>query len=313
MTDLTMWSLVVPYILRSAGTKYNIVLHSQRGHGLSTLPPNTNADANVNTHPTTIAHLAQDIHALLPRLGIQLPVHAVVGISQGGAVALSFATQFAHAARAIVACDTGPRTAPGNKEAWAERIQLATGSSFFRDGGPSEAVDKAKEEYGNTVGMAKLAGATVPRWFPAPSPCHPDPTASTLTPYSAPSERAHLLPHRTAWVSSMVAATPVSGFVAGAGALSDYDVCAQGLLSAPVGHVLLIAGELDGGGKLGEGLRRLRDEWNGVRAPLGRREVEYVGIEGAGHLPMVDRPEAFAEVLLSWLEGVAKGKESGGS
>jgi hypothetical protein len=64
-------------------------------------------------------------------------------------------------------------------------------------------------EYATKVGMGKLGAATISRWFPAPSQC----ATGRL-------ERAN----RAQWLREMVEKTPVDGFVAGAGALSDYDL-----------------------------------------------------------------------------------------
>lgn len=75
------------------------------------------------------------------------------------------------------------------------------------------------------------------------------------------------------------------------------------LFTSPVERVLLLAGSLDGGGNIGKGLQHLRDEWNTVRRQ-GRnaKPVEYVEIMFAGHLPMIDEAERFAEVLRSFLD-----------
>ncbi|TFK64515.1 alpha/beta-hydrolase [Pluteus cervinus] len=274
LTDLSMWDLLIPYLL-SSSTPFNILLHSQRGHGKSTLPINSQNEL------TTINALAQDLHYLLVHLGISLPVRAVIGVSQGGAVALSFGNQFPGATQSVVACDTGPKTPPGNKEAWEERIELA-------------------EAYARSIGMDKLAEVTVPRWFSSSSPCHPDPDA--LVPY--PPESSSALPHFALWIHSMISTTPVQGFAAGARALSDYDLIADGLLASDIKRVLLIAGELDGAGKVGAGLQKLRDDWNEVRVKNGRGRAEFVGLPSSGHLPMVDRTEEFAKVLLEWLSSV---------
>lgn len=75
------------------------------------------------------------------------------------------------------------------------------------------------------------------------------------------------------------------------------------LFTSPVEQVLLLAGSLDGGGKVGSGLKRLAEEWNAVRCKdAGAKAVEYKEIEGAGHLPMVDETEIFARVLRNFLD-----------
>ncbi|KAG6834797.1 hypothetical protein H0H93_007322 [Arthromyces matolae] len=107
----------------------------------------------------------------------------------------------------------------------------------------------------------------------------------------------------------MVERTPVDGFVAGAGALSDYDLYqaddkGQTLFSSPIERVLLVAGSLDGGGNIGKGLQRLRDEWNTVRCQnASSKAVEYMEIPGAGRLPIINEAEHYADVLREFLDG----------
>ncbi|KAG6834801.1 hypothetical protein H0H93_007309 [Arthromyces matolae] len=149
-------------------------------------------------------------------------------------------------------------------------------------------------DYAVKFGMDKLAGITVPRWFGEPSKCAKE-----------DSERGE----RYGWIYEMVERTPVDGFVAGAGALSDYDLYqandkGQTLFSSPVKRVLLVAGSLDGGGNIGKGLQRLRDEWNTVCCQnASSKAVEYKEIPGAGHLPMIDEAEHYADVLRKFLDG----------
>jgi pimeloyl-ACP methyl ester carboxylesterase len=120
-----MWGYLVPYLLHDtpdpdtgkARTPYNILIHSQRGHGKSSLP----------LEPTTILSLACDIMHLLSHLNIPTPVQAIVGVSQGGAVALAFSQMYADKARSVVACDTSAKTPSGNREAWAGRIGMVYG------------------------------------------------------------------------------------------------------------------------------------------------------------------------------------------
>ncbi|KAF4618171.1 hypothetical protein D9613_011651 [Agrocybe pediades] len=92
LTDLSMWNYIAPHF----SSNY-ILLHSQRGHGQSTLPEHS------SQRPVTIPLLATDIANLLEAHSIPTPVHAVIGVSQGA---------------------SSSATPPGNKEAWEERIRL---------------------------------------------------------------------------------------------------------------------------------------------------------------------------------------------
>lgn len=296
-----MWNYIIPYFLdlpsstttrpdsTSEKQTYNILLHSQRGHGLSTLP----SASNPHDILTTIPLLATDIANLLSALSIPTPVHSVIGVSQGGAASLAFAALYGGSrSNGIVACDTAPRTPVGNKEAWAERIRLASGPF------PQAINTTADEEYAMHIGMRKLANVTVPRWFPAGSFCAADSVAGDK---------------RRKWVEDMVERTKFDGFVQGAIALSEYDVTsmqpstpnqagfneAKSLLTSSVKNVLLLAGTLDGGGKVANVLRDLQLTWNA--AVPETTSIQFVGIEGAGHLPMIDSPEIFCQQLGKWL------------
>ncbi|KAJ7462185.1 beta-ketoadipate enol-lactone hydrolase [Mycena galericulata] len=268
LTDEGMWDWLIPAVLApTAATTwpfkgtYNILLHAQRGHGRSTTPP----------APCTIPILANDIALFISKLVPARKVKSVIGVSQGGAATLAFAALHPALTASIVACDTAPRTAPGNAEAWQGRITLA-----------------------KTDGIAALATVTTDRWFPAPSQCG-----------TGGARRS-----RTEVVKHMIEATSIPGFELGAGALMAYDLIKPSaedgvdLLNANAsGQVktLLIAGGLDGGGKVGAGMKGLRDQWN---ATTPAAQIEYVEIHGAGHLPMVDETEKFWEVIGTFLSRI---------
>lgn len=127
MTNLTMWDSVVPAL----SARFNILSYDQRGHGSSAVPPK----------PCTIPELADDIAFLLDSLAVK-KAYAVIGVSQGGATALSFGLRHPDRYERLVACDTQPSTPAANVAAWDERIALA-----------------------RSKGMAELAAATVPRWY----------------------------------------------------------------------------------------------------------------------------------------------------
>ncbi|KAJ7901719.1 beta-ketoadipate enol-lactone hydrolase [Mycena olivaceomarginata] len=266
LTDESMWDWLIPFVLAPTtqttwpfkGT-YNILLHAQRGHGRS----------STTTEACTMHILAHDIALLISTLVPGGKVKSVIGVSQGGAATLAFAALHPSLTASVVACDTGPRTAPGNVEAWQSRIALAKAD-----------------------GMGALATATADRWFPAPSKCGKG--------------GAHGA--RTETIKRMIEATTIPGFELGAGALMAYDlikpVAEDGVDLLHTGgqvKTLLVAGELDGGGKVGAGMKALSDKWNEA-TPAAK--VEYVQIAGAGHLPMVDETENFWDVVGAFLNTV---------
>ena len=76
----------------------------------------------------------------------------------------------------------------------------------------------------------------------------------------------------------------------------------KSLFESHVEHVLLVVGSLDGNGVVASGMKRLAEAWNAKRGM--RQPVSFVEIQGAGHLPMVDETERFAEVLTRFLSRV---------
>ncbi|KAK2459973.1 hypothetical protein APHAL10511_007979 [Amanita phalloides] len=299
LTDLTMWNYVIPYFLQN---HFNVLVHSQRGHGQSGLPP-----ASPSTRRTTIPALAYDIAHLINALEIRSTIHAIIGVSQGGAAALAFSALPAFfpftslpsplpKTKSIIACDTSARTPAGNKTAWEERASLVYGTKISFDDYPPSSSTMLDDEFATHLGMSRLASITVPRWFPAGSPlsASPPPTSN---------------PERAAWVSSLIKCTPPSGFVAGAQALAGYDLLSEadpekGILGSAFNtpeapKILLMAGALDGAGKVGQGLRAMAERWANIRGG-----VQYAEIEQSGHLPMIDQPEKWWSVVGKFLQEV---------
>jgi pimeloyl-ACP methyl ester carboxylesterase len=127
MTNLTMWDAILP----SFTPHFNVITYDQRGHGKSSTPPSG----------CTLDELADDIAAIQAGLGVE-KLHAVVGVSQGGATALNFAIRHHDKVDKVVACDTQAVSPEANIKAWDERIDMA-----------------------QKQGMSALANVTVPRWF----------------------------------------------------------------------------------------------------------------------------------------------------
>ncbi|KAF4585092.1 hypothetical protein EYR40_001928 [Pleurotus pulmonarius] len=281
ITNHSMWDEYLTYLLgpQLGHNTYNVITFDQRGHGASSLPlppppslstPSSSSPIGPVPRSVTIARLAHDIAHILDALNIP-KVHAAIGVSQGGAAVLAFGALYPQKVGKIIACDTGPRTAPGNKDAWDERIALA-----------------------QKDGMAALGAVTSARWFPIPPEWQSDPASSNSLLYKQwARDRA----------MAMIEKTSLPGFEAGAQALQDYD-----LLEPPedpknenyIGKsirectvpTLLVAGSLDGAGKVSQGMKKLADSWPAA---------QFVEVESAGHLPMVDAAAAFWRVTSGFL------------
>ncbi|KAK4120419.1 alpha/beta-hydrolase [Parathielavia appendiculata] len=133
LTSMGMWDPLIA-LLKSNRPDLRILRYDARGrHNVPGSPP----------VPATLDMLADDLAALLSALRVPR-LHALVGVSMGGATALKFALKYPGRVGRFVACDFNVKSSDANTAAWKERIALAEGP----DGG-----------------IRKLAGLTVERWF----------------------------------------------------------------------------------------------------------------------------------------------------
>jgi 3-oxoadipate enol-lactonase len=121
---------------------------------------------------------------------------------------------------------------------------------------------------GAAQGMAALVEPTVRRWFT--------------------SEFVAADPSALQRVRRMIRDTPATGFIACARALQRYDL-SSGLATIRV-PTLLLAGEADG--QVPGVMRGMHDAIPGSR---------FVGVERAGHLPNIERPMVFNEILAGFV------------
>ncbi|SPO03629.1 related to 3-oxoadipate enol-lactonase I [Cephalotrichum gorgonifer] len=172
LTSLHMWDPLVA-IIKAQRPDLKILRYDTRGRHALPQPPK----------PATVEILAGDIKALLDALRIT-KLHALIGVSMGGATTLKFALEYPSYLSRFIACDFNVTSSAANTEAWKERTALA------------------ESEAGK--GIEKLAGLTVGRWF------HP-----------ATVEKK---PDVTEWMTRIVAENDVEGFKYGCQALWDYDL-----------------------------------------------------------------------------------------
>lgn len=199
LTSLHMWDSLVA-LLKSQRPEYRILRYDFRGRHEIPSPP----------VPATLDTLAEDLCTLLSALHIPR-LHALIGVSMGGATTLKFALKFPEKLDRFIACDFNVASSEANTKAWKERMAIAEGTS--EDGAP---------------GIQMLAPMTVERWF------HPH----TLTDKKEVSD----------WMTKMVAANNVQGFKYGCQALWDYDMKED--MEACKAPGLLVVGDGDGKGAL---------------------------------------------------------------
>ncbi|KAL2755350.1 hypothetical protein ACRALDRAFT_1071347 [Sodiomyces alcalophilus JCM 7366] len=133
LTSLHMWDPLVA-ILKTERPDLRILRYDARGRHAIPQPP----------RPVTLDMLASDLVELLDALRIE-KLHALVGVSMGGATTLNFALRHADRVGRFVACDFNAASGAANTQAWKDRIAVAEG-----DGG---------------AGIKTLATQTVGRWF----------------------------------------------------------------------------------------------------------------------------------------------------
>ncbi|KAI3396506.1 hypothetical protein diail_12126 [Diaporthe ilicicola] len=199
LTSLHMWDDFIN-ILKEARPDLRILRYDFRGRHSVPEPP----------VPSTLDTLSDDLATLLSGLRIE-KLHALIGVSMGGATTLKFSLKYPDKLSKFIACDFNVASSDANTQAWKDRIAMA--ESVGEDGTP---------------GIKKLAGVTVERWF------HP-----------------HTMTAKTnvaSWMTEMVADNDIQGFRYGCQALWDYNMREEMKSCSVPG--LLVVGEGDGKGAL---------------------------------------------------------------
>ncbi|KAF9874429.1 hypothetical protein CkaCkLH20_07992 [Colletotrichum karsti] len=133
LTSLHMWDPVVD-ILKQKRPDLRILRYDTRGRHSIPSPP----------VPATLDLLASDLRTVLDALRIP-KLHALIGVSMGGATTTNFALKYSDRLEKFIACDFNATSSAANTQAWKDRIAVA------------------QEDDG--AGIAKLAQQTVGRWF----------------------------------------------------------------------------------------------------------------------------------------------------
>lgn len=209
----------------------------------------------------TMPLLSRDIISIMDAL--RAKTASVVGVSLGGATALCTALTYPGRITAFVGCDTNAFAPESNPKAWGERIAVAE-----KEGLTSSSSSGSTPEL--IVGE-ELAEMTTRRWFVKESYDDPE------------------LAKKIATVKEMVKTNSLAGFKDGVKALYAYDF--RGEMGAFEGKGAFLVGGGDG---------VLPKTMKGMAEALGGG-VELKVVEGAGHLPMVERPEECARWVAGFL------------
>ncbi|CAO1635577.1 unnamed protein product [Parajaminaea phylloscopi] len=180
--------------------------------------------------------------------------------------------------RAVVGVSQGGATALAFALRHPERVERVVANDT--QAVSPEANFKAWEDriaLARSSGMTALARATLERWYGSGK--------------AGDDETKRI-------VSDLIATTDVGGFEQGARALQKYDLIADGLLQVLAEKpTLLVAGECDGA--LPKTLEALAAD---VQQQRGTADVAFKAVPNAAHLPMMDNPQAWLDVVVPFLQ-----------
>ncbi|KAK3186599.1 hypothetical protein K4F52_004639 [Lecanicillium sp. MT-2017a] len=172
LTSYAMWDPLIE-ILKKQRPDLRILRYDTRGRHAIPQPAKA----------ATLITVTDDLLLVLRALRIE-KLHALIGVSMGGATTLNFALTYPDRVGKFIAADFNCTSSAANTQAWKDRI------------------DVAKADSGK--GINTLAEQTVTRWF------HPN----TVTDK----------PDVASWMTQMVAANDVEGFANSCTALWEYDL-----------------------------------------------------------------------------------------
>ncbi|KAJ5041781.1 uncharacterized protein L3040_005349 [Drepanopeziza brunnea f. sp. 'multigermtubi'] len=221
--------------------------------------------SSTGSEKVTVDVLAADIITLLDALRVKKAA-AVIGVSLGGCTTLNTALKYPERVAAFISCDTSSKSPAGNSKAWGERIALAEKGNACAASGEKIVGDE-------------LAEITTRRWFVPES-------------YDGGAMEKTCLR-----VKEMVKSNSLEGFKSSVNALFEYDL-REAMRGSQVKGAFVV-GSKDGvlPGTMKE-MAAAYGEGAGAGAGAG---AAYEVIDGAGHLPMVEKPGVFADVVTRFL------------
>ncbi|KAF1983969.1 alpha/beta-hydrolase [Aulographum hederae CBS 113979] len=223
------------------------------------------SSSTASANQVTVALLASDVIAILDALKVAKAA-ALIGVSLGGATVLRTALSYPDRVEKFIACDTNAFAPPSNPKAWGERIEMCEA-----EGAVSSSSESDEEE---PIVGENLAEATTRRWFVPESYDGGD------------------MEKETQRVKEMVRSNSLAGFKTGVQALYAYDFRDE-----------MAGGQVPGAFVVGGGDGVLPKSMEGMARSYGKGGGVFRVVEGAGHLPMVEKPGEFAGVVGEFLEG----------
>ncbi|KAL4871704.1 hypothetical protein BDV12DRAFT_183556 [Aspergillus spectabilis] len=192
---------------------------------------------------------------------LRIPTAILIGVSLGGVTVLNTSLLYPDRVKTFIACDTNSSAPATNAKAWNERAAMA------------EAEGAIHPESKEAIIGEELSEITTRRWF-VPESYETQPEVPTR-------------------VKEVVRNNSLSGFKKAMQALCAYDVRER--MSQAQVRGLFVAGE--GDGVLPKTMKQMAED---LRVD-GEQGAELRLVSKAGHLPMVERPREFLEVVDGFL------------
>ncbi|KAL2821144.1 Alpha/Beta hydrolase protein [Aspergillus granulosus] len=192
---------------------------------------------------------------------LRIPAATLIGVSLGGVTVLNTSLLYPDRVKTFISCDTNSSAPETNRKAWNDRAAIA------------EAEGTKHPETAEPIIGEELSEVTTRRWFVA--------------------ESYETQPNVPAKVKEVVRNNSLVGFKTAMQALCAYDV-RERMANAKV-RGLFVAGE--GDGVLPKTMAQMAADLKVEGAPPAELKI----VPKAGHLPMVEQPEAFASVVNEYL------------